>query len=304
MREIISIDFNRAARQMSSSEVFGDELIVSDLHNRRNDTQRLDNVPTIRLDAIIFFICTQGEISFHIDYKDYHLHENMLLQLNSIYILSNVRMSNDFEGYFIAISPKLAYSIIDEVQAIKKIYVSFDRSVRSIEFSESERSDLIENIIRIIKMMKYSGHAFQNHILKNETSNLLLEIANIYLARKNNNGITDEVLSRKEEAVQKFVRLVFDNCKKEHEVNFYAEQLCMTSGNLSRILKTISGKTAIKWISDTLVIESKLLLQNPNTTIQQVSEELNFGDQSSFGKFFKKHTGITPMEFRNKVLRK
>lgn len=298
MEEIISIDFTRVAEQMASSEVFGDALIVSNLHNRRNDTQRLVNMPTVRLNAIAFFICTHGKVSFHIDYKDYHLRSDMLLQLNSVHILNNVRMSSDFEGYFVAISPKLAHNIIDEVHAIKKVYINLKHSLQLIQLVESESSGLIENIIRIIKVMKSSGHAFQSYMLKNETSNFLLEIANIYLIRSKKEEIINDTISRKEEIVQNFIRLVFDHCKKEHEVTFYAENLCMTSGNLSRILKTVSGKTAIKWISDSLVVESKLLLQNPNITIQQVADELHFGDQSSFGKFFKKHVGCTPKEFK------
>lgn len=301
MKEILSIDFNRAAKEMASSEVFGNELIVSDLHNRRDNSQRIENMPTIRLDAVTFFICTHGEISFHVDYRDYHLHRNMLLQLDRIHILNNVRMSDHFEGYMVAISPKLVQSIMDDVHTIKKMSVRLERSFPLMEFSESETNSLIEIIIRIIRIMKASKHAFQNHILKNEASNFLLEMANINLERSQNEEVAYEAIARKEEVVQNFIHLVLDNCKEEHEVSFYAKKICMTSGNLSRILKTISGKTAIKWISETLVIESKILLQKPSVNIQQVSEELHFADQSSFGKFFKKHTGLTPIEFKNKV---
>jgi AraC-like DNA-binding protein len=301
MKEIINIDFDRTAKEITSSEVFGDELIVSDLDNRRDNCQRIENMPTIRLDAVTFFICTHGEISFYVDHKDYHLHSNMLLQLNRIHILNNVSMSNHFEGYMVAISPKLAQSIMGDVHMIEKMSIRLERSFPLMKLSESQTNTLIEMIIRMIKVMKVSGHAFQNHILKNEVSNFLLEMANINLKQIQNKEIVYGSIDYKEEVVQSFIRLVFDNCKEEHEVSFYAEKLCMTSGNLSRILKKISGKTAITWISDTLVIESKILLQKPSVNIQKISEELHFADQSTFGKFFKKHTGQTPTEFRNKV---
>ena len=84
------------------------------------------------------------------------------------------------------------------------------------------------------------------------------------------------------------------HCREQHEVSYYADRLCMTPDNLSRIMKAHSSKTAIKWISDALVTEAKILLGNPNITIQYVADELNFGYQSSFGKFFRKHTGLTP----------
>lgn len=75
----------------------------------------------------------------------------------------------------------------------------------------------------------------------------------------------------------------------------------MTPGNLSRAVTAASGKSPIKWISDAVVAEAKILLRNPDMNIQQVSEELHFGDQSSFGKFFKKHTGFTPIEYKGNI---
>jgi AraC-like DNA-binding protein len=75
----------------------------------------------------------------------------------------------------------------------------------------------------------------------------------------------------------------------------------MSPENLSRILKSFRGKTANKWISDALIVEAKKMLNNKEINIQQVADELNFGDQSSFGKFFKKHTGYTPIAYKNKM---
>ncbi|KAA6339197.1 Arabinose operon regulatory protein [termite gut metagenome] len=128
----------------------------------------------------------------------------------------------------------------------------------------------------------------------------LLEMANINLQRNEERAQAYEA-SHKEEIVQQFIRLILSHCKQQHEVSFYAKELCITSGYLSRIMKTSSGKTAIKWISDALIAESKILLRRPNVNIQQVSDELHFGDQSSFGKFFKKHMGLTPMEYKNEI---
>jgi AraC-like DNA-binding protein len=45
------------------------------------------------------------------------------------------------------------------------------------------------------------------------------------------------------------------------------------------------------------------LLREPELSIQEIAEKLSFSDQSSFGKFFKKHTGISPLKYRQ-TLRK
>ena len=69
-------------------------------------------------------------------------------------------------------------------------------------------------------------------------------------------------------------------------------------------MKSLSGKTATQWISDALIRESEILLRNPEFTIQQISDQLNFSDQSAFGKFFKKHKKMSPLSFRNQELKR
>ena len=57
-------------------------------------------------------------------------------------------------------------------------------------------------------------------------------------------------------------------------------------------------KSASQWIDDYVVLEAKTLLKSTNLTILQISEELHFANQSFFGKYFKQHTGLSPMRYR------
>jgi AraC-like DNA-binding protein len=74
--------------------------------------------------------------------------------------------------------------------------------------------------------------------------------------------------------------------------------LYVTPKHLTETVKEMTGKTAGEWIDDAIILEAKVLLRNSGTGIAQVANLLNFPDQSSFGKFFKKHTGYAPTEFR------
>lgn len=169
-----------------------------------------------------------------------------------------------------------------------------------VELDEAEIHCLANIIERIIKMRRNTSHAFQSYMLRNEVTNLILETLNIRIER-NKNRITPYESERKEEVIRKFIRLLLAHCKEHHEVSFYANELCMTAGNLSRITKAYSGKRTIKWINDVLITESKILLRKSNNSIQQVADELHFADQSSFCKVFRKHTGMTPKEYRKRV---
>jgi AraC-like DNA-binding protein len=74
--------------------------------------------------------------------------------------------------------------------------------------------------------------------------------------------------------------------------------LCISTQYLSIILKEITGHTANYWISKKITAQARVLLRTPNLTIKEITDKLHFADQSSFGKFFKKQTGISPKKYR------
>lgn len=98
---------------------------------------------------------------------------------------------------------------------------------------------------------------------------------------------------------EKFLSLVQQHFKKERFLDFYANKLDVSTKHLSRTVKEASGFSAVEWIDRFVILEAKVLLKSTNMTVQQISDELNFKSQSIFGKYFKKHTGKSPKEFRN-----
>ena len=102
------------------------------------------------------------------------------------------------------------------------------------------------------------------------------------------------------ELTDRFLELLREHHKKEHGLTFYADKLCMSDKYLSESIAAATGKSAAKWIDDALLLEAKTLLRCTNMTIAQISDELCFPDQSSFGKFFKRHTGEAPRVFRER----
>ena len=82
------------------------------------------------------------------------------------------------------------------------------------------------------------------------------------------------------------------------EVTFYADKLCVTSDYLSKVVREYDGQSAAKWIINAVITEAKILLREPDKTINQIARESNFPDQSTFGKFFKRNTGLSPLEYK------
>ena len=107
--------------------------------------------------------------------------------------------------------------------------------------------------------------------------------------------------SRLEELFDKFMICVKQNCAVQRSIKFYADKLCVSPQYLSKISKEVSGKSAGDWIDEVVLLEIKALLKYTNLTIKEVSVKMNFCDQSSFGKYFKKHVGIAPKEYAKMV---
>jgi len=98
----------------------------------------------------------------------------------------------------------------------------------------------------------------------------------------------------------RFRQLLRGNYMREHKLEFYSSRLHVTSKSLSAAVKKQTGKSAGKWIDDTIILEAKVLLQNKTLTVSQVAAMLNFSDPSVFGKFFRAGAGMSPLEYRNK----
>lgn len=97
---------------------------------------------------------------------------------------------------------------------------------------------------------------------------------------------------------QKFIQLVQNFYIDKRTIEDYAQMLHVTPNHLSQSVKSASGKNALSFINERLLEEAKALIQFTNHDIAEIAYELNFSDPANFGKFFKKHTGQTPLAFR------
>lgn len=97
-----------------------------------------------------------------------------------------------------------------------------------------------------------------------------------------------------------FIRLVNLNCRKHHQLSFYADQLCITDRYLGTVVRQESGVMAKEWIDRAVIAAAKVMLRHSDTPITRISDELNFPKASFFCKYFKRITGLTPMAYRAK----
>ena len=110
------------------------------------------------------------------------------------------------------------------------------------------------------------------------------------------------VSSRKTMQIEKFRSLVDENYMKHLPITVYAEQLGITPGQLSRLCREVLGISSLDVINARLIHEAQRDLVYTSSSSKQLAYLLGFADETYFGRFFKKHTGLSPREFRAKAL--
>ena len=122
-----------------------------------------------------------------------------------------------------------------------------------------------------------------------------------YLAGENLAMWNDKPMSRNEEITGRFMHLVDLYCDKHHNLDWYAEQLCLSTRYVANTVKETLGMTASACIEHALTRRAKTLLCTTSLSIQEIADQLGFQNQSHFGTFFKRHTSLSPAAFRKKL---
>lgn len=108
----------------------------------------------------------------------------------------------------------------------------------------------------------------------------------------------DTLSMRKQQLSSGFFSLMTVNFRREHQLKFYADRLFITDRYLYVCVMSVTGKTPSYWIDFYLLLEAKKLLVEENLSINQIADTLGFSGPSQFGKFFKKHEGVSAGAFR------
>lgn len=97
----------------------------------------------------------------------------------------------------------------------------------------------------------------------------------------------------------RFIALVNQHYREQHQLSFYADKMCMSERYLGTLVRQQSGKTAKEWIDMAIITTAKVMLRHGNHSVQEITETLHFTNASFFCKYFKRLAGMTPGEYRN-----
>lgn len=167
-----------------------------------------------------------------------------------------------------------------------------------IELSDHEIAQELRylKIIRSVLSDEFNP-TLNRHILSSLVSSLFYQNS-VYHFKRIGSTVIERTPNRRSNYVRDFMRLVHQHHSQERSVRYYASRLCVSPKYLSVIIKESTGRTAAAWIDYFVINEAKNLLRFSGMNVQQVAYSMNFSNQSSFGKYFKHLTGMSPTDFQ------
>lgn len=294
MERILNIEMEDAVAFHRMGKSYGNELVVTRL-SPLFPPKREEEIAT-KLNAFSVMLVCHGEMTLTIDGTTYPIAKNSFVHLMERHVLKNIRLSADFIGYHVIASKNILSETLFNSRRPPIASIASMRTLPIHRLQPAETALLEANILRLLDNLARNEHAWQRDLVMNDLRGFFIEMKNI-LFKSHKDSDTRNIPTR-DELMFLFIQLLDKHCREEHSVGFYADQLCVTPSYLSTVLKNISGKTVTKWLSEALFHEAQKLLRDPEQTLQQIADELNFSDQSAFGKFFKKNCGMSPMAYR------
>ncbi len=266
-----------------------------------NDFAVLTNVNSVplfehptKMNCIFFALCINGTMEIGINLEQYTLRKNQIVAIQADQIVQLFKVSDDFVGHFVIFTRKfLQEARVDIAKAFPMMFFLKDNPC--VTLSDEDMENFSDYVLLLQKKIKNDNQEFRKNVIQHLLNAIFYEMNMVFSAEIHKN---DKPKTRQEEIFEKFMDEVNANFMKERTVSFYADRLCMTPKYLSSAIKEATGRLAGEWIDQSVILEAKKLLKSSDLTIQQISQELNFANQSFFGKYFKHHTGLSPSEYK------
>ena len=240
-------------------------------------------------------ICTKGTMRLRLNLTEYELHENDIIIILPNTIIDKAQWSDDLNVATIYVKEvSLSHPLFSNIAL--RYHKHLSNSPWLLKCPRTE----VDDILRICEMARNvisnDDMAYKQELLYDSLHAIAIYLLN---ALRRNDEQQDESrnLPRQTQLLLAFQSLVRQHYMEHRDVAFYASKMCITPKYLSIVIKQASGRRAIDWIRDFVILDAKAMILSGNYTMQQISDTLHFANPSFFGKYFKEAVGCSPGAF-------
>lgn len=250
----------------------------------------------VRLKATTVLVCLKGSIDCNINLHRFIITENHLL-INFADDIIHINKTENLVGYAIIISQEYLQHIQLDFRFRAQNFLSLrDNGPVPIPYDELT---YLKPYYTLLKKNMEEGNAEVIKGLAIALSYTITSLLHKYQQTRMPESEKDE--PRAKQLFNKFMKLLSAYHTKERSLQFYADKMCLTPKYVSGAIKSFSGKGALDWINEYVVLEAEMMLRYTEMSVQEIAYALNFPTQSAFGKYFKQQAGMSPREYRYKM---
>lgn len=247
----------------------------------------------------LVLLCTEGMAQFDYDGRTIQLRKGdlfLFLVLNTL--VNNFMMSPDFDCRQVWVTRKEAWNINMFGQTSISDLMTL-RQHPKVTLSEAEAS-LMDAHFRLLCREMRESHIYSG-IVRSMVGTFLLKALSLVRRDADCDGQVEDTSSlHGKQLVERFMEIVEQSDGRIRRVDTFAQRLNVTPKYLSRLMKDIANRRPSDIILLFTMKAIERRLRFTDMTIQQIAYDLKFANASFFGKYFKEHSGMTPMEYRMK----
>lgn len=298
----ISIKELRSVLMGKTGADLGDDFFIMDI-NEYEDKMKLLRYPC-RLDGYLAMFCISGDLKMNIDLNTFEIKENSLMINIPGSIIRVAEFSEDDikDTHFIVVGMSAEFMSSIKMDFSKLFNESITiMSNPCITLSEKE-ANLSYSYLKLVNtILADESIKSKKEIISGLVSSVFYFLGSIWSQRiiEASKQLSTKASTRAKVTFDQFIKLVTEHHATERNMTFYADKLFLTPKYLSKLVKSISGRSAPDWINSFVILEAKNMLKYSDMTIKGIVYKLHFANQSVFYKFFKSHTGMTPSEYRD-----
>ena len=251
----------------------------------------------------LVIIILEGSIDLIINGKAMHFEKNTYINLPTWAEIYEIDYSKGLHAMATATDRNVIEDIFRNRNPFPPDFrFNMDHGFGGYEIDRESINVLCRDIRNMITSLSNKEHHFAEEINYAYFYILLTDMADMMwkkyglLEPLHNSG-----MKHSDTIIKEFTELLYTYGMQETSVGFYAEKLCISKQYLSLIVKNKALVPISTVIAAMRTETAARLLRDPELTIQQVAEKMSFSDQSSFGKFFRKHAGVSPLKYRQNL---
>lgn len=276
------------------------QFAIHDLHEYLHQHHGNASRPHIHsFYQIIWFHSGNGK--HFVDFQEYEVFDNAIffIAMNQVHYFDS---NSDYKGILIHFNESFLVQDSNEVAYFLKCSL-FNNPYQQPSCCIGKGIEtVLESYIQQIRRELEEGEEFgREELLKIYLKAFLVQVQRRKNAFEQTEGKTPFIVDEKRMQLVQFVNFIDDNYMKGLSVAEYAQLMYISSRTLSDLTSQLLNKTPSLMIQERIILEAKRLLLHSSLNINQIGYRLGFDDPSYFVKYFKKHTTISPSEFRKAV---